>query len=265
MPTNKIIKNSDALGIGYGPGFAGIKVDEEDNVLQFNPDGTMRTVVDLSSVQTISGAKTFSGNIAQTGDTTILKTQTITAASISAAQYNVRSGITLTPSTSFAAASNLLTPLRGDITLTAAKAISTGYFYGVSGRFTGTTGSITGSGACIAGVNGKVDLGTLALSIDVQSSGVWADIAGTPTGAGLVQINAVRATNSGGATINSFFYSSGAATYWAEVANAAAGMYLAAGTSANSAGKSDGCAAQKVLKILTADGACYIPVFTQNS
>ncbi len=42
-------------------------------------------------------------------------------------------------------------------------------------------------------------------------------------------------------------------------------LYVAAGTSANSAGKSDGCAAQKVVKILVNGATCYIPVFTQNS
>lgn len=42
-------------------------------------------------------------------------------------------------------------------------------------------------------------------------------------------------------------------------------MYIAAGTSANSAGKSDGCAAQKVLKCKVNGATVYIPVFTQNS
>lgn len=42
-------------------------------------------------------------------------------------------------------------------------------------------------------------------------------------------------------------------------------FYVDAGTSAGSAGKSDGCAAQKVLKISVAGSAAYIPVFTQNS
>jgi len=42
-------------------------------------------------------------------------------------------------------------------------------------------------------------------------------------------------------------------------------LYIAAGTSAGSAGKSDGCAAQKVVQILVNGAACYIPVFTQNS
>jgi hypothetical protein len=42
-------------------------------------------------------------------------------------------------------------------------------------------------------------------------------------------------------------------------------MYISAGTSANSAGKSDGCAAQKVLKCKVNGATVYIPVFTQNS
>lgn len=70
MPTNKIIKRDDDLGIGYGPGFAGIKVDTTDLVLQFNPDGTMRTCVDLSSTQTITGDKTFTGTVVMSGAVT---------------------------------------------------------------------------------------------------------------------------------------------------------------------------------------------------
>jgi hypothetical protein len=42
-------------------------------------------------------------------------------------------------------------------------------------------------------------------------------------------------------------------------------LYIAAGTSAGSAGKSDGCAAQKVLTVLVNGATCYIPVFTQNT
>lgn len=42
-------------------------------------------------------------------------------------------------------------------------------------------------------------------------------------------------------------------------------MYIAAGTSAGSAGKSDGCAAQKVLTCKIGGSLVYIPVFTQNT
>lgn len=42
-------------------------------------------------------------------------------------------------------------------------------------------------------------------------------------------------------------------------------MYIAAGTSAGSAGKSDGCAAQQVLKCKINGATVYIPVFTQNT
>lgn len=70
MPTNKVIQCEDALGIGHGPGFAGIKVDTTDKWLQFNPDGTMRTVVDLSSTQTITGDKTFTGTVVMSGAVT---------------------------------------------------------------------------------------------------------------------------------------------------------------------------------------------------
>ena len=42
-------------------------------------------------------------------------------------------------------------------------------------------------------------------------------------------------------------------------------LYVAAGTSAGSAGDASHCAAQKVIKILVNGAAAYIPVFTQNS
>jgi hypothetical protein len=70
MPTNKIIQCDDTLGIGYGPGFAGIKVDTTDKALQFNADGTVRTCVDLSSTQTITGDKTFTGTVVMSGAVT---------------------------------------------------------------------------------------------------------------------------------------------------------------------------------------------------
>jgi hypothetical protein len=54
MPTKRIIKQEDNLGIGYGPNFAGMKVDTTDGTLQFNPDGTMRTVVGTTATQTLT-------------------------------------------------------------------------------------------------------------------------------------------------------------------------------------------------------------------
>lgn len=42
-------------------------------------------------------------------------------------------------------------------------------------------------------------------------------------------------------------------------------LYIAAGTSAGSAGDADNCAAQQVIQIRVNGNAAYIPVFTQNS
>lgn len=42
-------------------------------------------------------------------------------------------------------------------------------------------------------------------------------------------------------------------------------LYIAAGTSAGSAGDADNCAAQKVIQIRVNGAAAYIPIFTQNS
>lgn len=66
----------------------------------------------------------------------------------------------------------------------------------------------------------------------------------------------IRFTNSNSGKVPTLFNLDGVDT---------TNLYIAAGTSAGSAGKSDGCAAQKVVKILVNGATCYIPVFTQNS
>lgn len=54
MPVKAIYKTSDTLGIGYGPSFAGVKVDREDKILQFNPDGTLRNVAQLNGLDPVT-------------------------------------------------------------------------------------------------------------------------------------------------------------------------------------------------------------------
>jgi len=71
MPTKCIIQRDDALGIGYGPGFAGIKVDTTDKTLQFNPDGTLRTVVDTTALQTFTAALKTSANVGAKNGATV--------------------------------------------------------------------------------------------------------------------------------------------------------------------------------------------------
>ena len=54
MPVRSVIKQDDALGISHGPNHAGIKVDTTDRTLQFNDQGTMRTVVTTDQTQTLT-------------------------------------------------------------------------------------------------------------------------------------------------------------------------------------------------------------------
>ena len=95
MPTNKIIKIDDNLGIGYGPGWAGIKVDTTSRILQFNDEGTMRTMVSTDQTQTLTN-KTFTSptltspaidTVAFTGPITVGKSGGILTVDSTAADY----------------------------------------------------------------------------------------------------------------------------------------------------------------------------------
>ena len=56
MPTNKIIKTDSSMG--YGPSWAGLRVDTSDTTLVYNADGTERVVVSTALAQTLTN-KTF--------------------------------------------------------------------------------------------------------------------------------------------------------------------------------------------------------------
>lgn len=282
MPTQYIKRRSSTFPALNGkPHASPIYVDSDDSIIKFIPGASGTTevqIVDASSSQTLTNktltAPVFSGSItgtytlagtptitaptisgagtiSLTGASTILASQTITAASISGAQYNVQSSITINPATAFTAGANLLTPLRGDMTLSAGDTLTGGFFYGASGKFIATTGTF-GDGATalrVCGVNGKVDLGTVTVTTGAsQVSGVWADLAGSPTGH--VEVNVLRATNSMGVNANAILYCSGQADYLMEIANNTSSFLTAAGTTAG--------ANPKKIKILTPTGVKYI-------
>ena len=70
MAVSKITRRADALGqVGY-PNANTIRVDSDDDTLKFGTGAsgmTEKTVVDLSSTQTITGDKTFSGTVTLSG------------------------------------------------------------------------------------------------------------------------------------------------------------------------------------------------------
>lgn len=236
MPTQYIKRRSSTFPATAKPHASPIYVDSDTNVLTLTPAASGTTEVTIPD----SGSNAFQ------------KSQTITAASISANQMNLQSSITLTPTTTFTAGSSLLTPLRGDITLSAGKELDGGFIYGVSGRITATTGTI-GDGATalrVVGVSGKVDLGTTTVTTGAaQVSGVWADLAGSPTNH--VEVNVLRVTNSMGVNANALGYFSGSADYLFELANMAAAVFATGGAGTIGANPYK-------IKILTPQGAKYI-------
>lgn len=129
------------------------------------------------------------------------------------------------------------------------------------------SGTMNHADSRIAGLFVKLD-DTGATETTGQLSVLWVDHGAGITGAHGGQFNMIRITDTvAGSKGNAVIYAYANATNFIEVGapSSAVDYYIAAGTSAGSAGKSDGCAAQKVFVITVNGVANYIPVFTQNS
>lgn len=156
-----------------------------------------------------------------------------------------------------------------------------------AGRFATTvSGTITG-GAYAMGVQGKLTVsGTMNhadsrlaagfFQLDTtggtfttgQLSALWVDHGAGSTGAKGGQFNMVRISDTvAGSKGNAIIYAHANATNVLDLSAPGGTMdwFAASGTSANSAGKSDGCAAQKVLIISVGGVPYYIPAFDQNT
>ena len=144
---------------------------------------------------------------------TILSTMQGTSQSITSATPSTTrtldSEVDITPATTMAiTAGGSITPIRGAVTITAAKSFTEGFLYGVQGKSIVNGTIAEGSAARVVGVLGQVDMASGTLTAG-QVSGLWADIQMTsPTLTSHAELNALRVTNSGGSNINAlgFFY-----------------------------------------------------------
>jgi hypothetical protein len=149
MSTRYIQKNSDPAR-SYTGEDAGIGVDSDDNKLYFNPDGTLREVIDASSTQTISGDKTFTGTVVMSG-------------AVSSTEFG--DGTVSAPSVTFSADLNTgLYRIGADnlgVTVGGAKAVDIG------AGATSVVGSITSADATtpsLATASGKVNTGNVTVA-----------------------------------------------------------------------------------------------------
>lgn len=164
-----------------------------------------------------------------------------------------------------AIASGTIAGVRGICTLSGTVTAGGAFFYGTQGKLV-VTGTMNHADSRMTAGISQLDAtgGTLTAG---QLSGHWIDIVGI-TGAGGDQFNLLRMTSNAAAKPNALIYAQSNATYVFDLAHptgTTTDYLVAAGTSAGSAGKSDGCAAQKVLTILVDGVAHYIPAFNQNT
>ena len=230
-----------------------------------NPnDVVLPTVVgDLASFSTTTGTLTDSA-VAVTS--LVLNAnnsgQTISAASTSATPGTIRALTGAMSDSNATVTSGNLVGLRGSVTYVSA---SGGFFYGVQGKLL-PSGTLSGS-SWNAGVFGQLDISAATVNAG-QTACIWGDYgatSGTITNA--TGMRGIAMTNTTAAVLNAQDYRYGNATYLTELAGAGGTLnyYIAAGTSAGSAGDAAHCAAQQVLRIEVNGVAAYIPVFTQNT
>lgn len=295
MPVNKIIKRDDDLGIGYGPSWAGIKVDTTDLTLQFNPDGTMRTAVDTSATQTLTN-KTLTSPTVATGcamgtATTWSGTPTFTAvpsfiggtAGAVTAALLAGGGTSATPCATATADKNFVAFWTKS---TATSGDSRGmyvrhYFAGAGGsgeaaRLYGTVDNVTAAtGGTVNGAHVSLSIQGASGKISGEANALRAtlDFAATPTTIGGTVAVATFDTNiAAGPTIpanTAFLRLANVGTqkidYAMSIVAPSTAMVATAGSGANSAGAAGGGVAAKALKI-TVDGVDYwIGLFSSNS
>lgn len=166
-----------------------------------------------------------------------------------------------------AIASGNLVGVRGAATVSGVISAAGGAsFYGAQGKLF-VTGTMNHADCRLTAVMAQLDTTGATLTTG-QISALWVDHGAGVTGAGGGQFNMIRITNTvSGSKPNAIIYAHSNATNLLDLSAPGGTMdwLVAAGVSANSAGKSDGCAAQKVLIISIGGTPYYIPAFNQNS
>jgi hypothetical protein len=238
-----------------------------------NPAGTFTTTIDpttaitanrlfnltlpnADTTLTMTGSATLNQDVSTTGSPSFGGT------TASATPGTLRSVVGAMAGTNATMTSGNLVGVRGAVTLVGA---SGGFLYGTQGKVI-ASGTLSGS-SWTAGVFGQLDISAATVNAG-QTAAIWGDY-GTTSGTmtDTTGMRGVAMTNTTAAVLNAQDYRYGNATYLLELAGAGGTLnyYIAAGTSAGSAGDSTKCAAQQVIRIVINGTAAYIPVFTQNT
>lgn len=185
--------------------------------------------------------------------------QAVTRADVATATPNSL-GVGFVSSDSVPITSGALNALAAGVTIVGA---SGGDISALGGVVTINGGTISGS-CNVTGLAGAVNL----TNVTVNSGAIYA-IGAEWNSTGTVQTDmsatsGIAFNNKSTDVLGQQITLSGDASYYMSMSNVTT-YYAAAGTSAGSAGKSDHCAAQQVLKIFINGAAAYIPVFTQNT
>lgn len=188
--------------------------------------------------------------------------QTLSSSSSSATPGTIRA-ITgaMTESAAVMTSGNVV-GVRGSVTAVGG---SGGFWYGTQGKVI-ASGTLSGS-LWAAGIFGQLDVSAATINAG-QVAALWGDWGATGAVAtDMTGTSGIKFTNTTANKLNEQINTYGDANFlWNIRGNPGPlSYYLAAGTSAGSAGDAAHCAAQQVLKIVVQGATVYIPVFTQNT
>lgn len=228
-------------------------------------DGLTATVAELNTLAGVTAGTVAASKAVVAGAD---KSITASAAPTSATPGTLRTIIgEIVPTPATTITSGTLVGVRGHCSFPTGKTVTGGaYLMGAQGKLT-FAGTMNHADSRLAAVFAQLDTTGATLTTG-QLSALWVDHGAGVTGAGGGQFNMVRITNTvSGSKPNAIIYAHSNATNVLDLSAPGGTMdwLAAAGTSAGSAGKSDGCAAQKVLIISIGGTAYYIPAFDQNT
>lgn len=190
--------------------------------------------------------------------------QSIASTTASATPGTVRSLKGLMTGSATTMTSGNLVGVRGEVDYVGA---SGGFLYGVQGKII-PTGTVSGS-SWNAGVFGQLDISAATINAG-QMAPIWGDYGATShTLTNQTGLYGIAMTNTTAAVLAGQLYLYGGATNLM-LLNTNAGLsgatyFVAAGTSAGSAGDTSKCNATEVLTISVNGTTYYIPLFAQNS
>lgn len=246
---------------------------------QIKDAGYSPTDATKTKIVMASGATTI-GHLASFADITgTVQDSGIVAANV--ILNSVAAGQTIAASTSSATPASPIRAIQGSMTESAAVmssgnvvgvrgvvncvGASGGFIYGTQGKII-ATGTLSGSNWAPA-IFGQLDVSAATIN-GGQVAALWGDWGTTGAIAtDMTGTSGIKFTNTTANKLNEQINTYGDATFYLNIRGNPGPLsyYLAAGTSAGSAGDAAHCAAQQVLKIVVQGATVYIPIFTQNS